>query len=187
MQAIGTLVLRIRGKLASDVGQPRSAEQRIDDGMHQHVGVGVPRKTLIVGNVYTAKNQGTAWSKAVNVVANTDAKRGGPRALIRRPLPHLVRQAAYRFALPPLRASIAPQRAHTSVRTPLSECQVRWRGDFHITIVPRHDVDRRAGSFHHGRVIGERGEVRMLLLVRAFQQSARKDLGSLYGAQGAAR
>src|SRR5579859_1550487 len=58
------------GEVAADVAQRRCAEQGIDDGVNQHVSVGMPRQPARVGDGDAADHQGAPFGEAMYVVAD---------------------------------------------------------------------------------------------------------------------
>ena len=58
--------IRVR-KMGSNVAFPHCAEQGIHQGVKQHIGIGMPRKASLVGNMDPTKNQFPAGHQAMNI------------------------------------------------------------------------------------------------------------------------
>ena len=63
----------VRGKEGPEIAQPRRAEDGVDHGVGEDVGVGVALEAAIVGNLDPAENQRAPLREPVRVVANADA------------------------------------------------------------------------------------------------------------------
>ena len=73
-QRVGPPVLGIGvGEMAANVAQGRCTEQRIDDGMQQHIGIGVAEQTMGVLNHHPTHHQGPTGHQGMHVPALTDA------------------------------------------------------------------------------------------------------------------
>jgi hypothetical protein len=57
----------------ADVAQPGGAEQGVDHGVGEHVGVGVPVEAELVGDLDPAEQQRPALDEAVGVEADAEA------------------------------------------------------------------------------------------------------------------
>ena len=64
------------GEMLTDVTQGGRAEECVDDGMEQDIGVGMPVQPPVVRDLDAAENQAPSRSKAMSVVADTDPKGG---------------------------------------------------------------------------------------------------------------
>ena len=60
------------GEMTADIAERRGAQQRIAQGMDQHIAVGMGEQTLIMGNGDAAQYQGTARAEAMGIVAVAD-------------------------------------------------------------------------------------------------------------------
>ena len=60
--------------MAADVSECSGTQQRVRDGVQQHVGVGMPQQAHRVGNVDTANDQWTTGHQGMGVPAFADAK-----------------------------------------------------------------------------------------------------------------
>jgi hypothetical protein len=59
----------------ADVAQPRGTQQRIADGVQQHVGIAVAEQALLVGNLHPADDELAACNELVDVESLADAHR----------------------------------------------------------------------------------------------------------------
>jgi hypothetical protein len=77
--AVGTFEGRIGvGEVLADITQRAGAEQRIAQGMQQHVAIGVGHQAEPVRDAHTAESDEIALAEAMNVVAVTDTHRKTP-------------------------------------------------------------------------------------------------------------
>src|SRR5690606_22107950 len=66
-------------KVLADVAKSDRAEQRVTQGMQQHVAVGVRHQAETVWDTHAAKGDEVALAKAMNVVTMTDTHKETPR------------------------------------------------------------------------------------------------------------
>ncbi|MOA19102.1 hypothetical protein D3C78_1394590 [compost metagenome] len=75
LHGIRALELRVGvGKVPADVPQRRAAQQRIGDGMQQHVGIRMPEQAHAVGNFHAADDELAAGHQGVDIPTFTDPK-----------------------------------------------------------------------------------------------------------------
>ena len=60
----------------ADVAQPGGAEERIAQGMDEHVAVGMGREAVAVGDLHAAQDQPAAGGEGVDVETVADAHQG---------------------------------------------------------------------------------------------------------------
>ena len=56
--------------MVADVARRQRAEQRIGDGVDEHVGVGVSLQTFRMRDLYATEHERSAFDKSVHVVAD---------------------------------------------------------------------------------------------------------------------
>ena len=79
--AVGTGVLRIGiGKPLADVSKTPGTQKRIGDGVKQHVGITVPNRSTITGNLDTPDPERSSRFETVGVVADPDPHAWSPAA-----------------------------------------------------------------------------------------------------------
>jgi len=74
--AVGALELRVSVReMLADISQRRGTEQRVAQGMQQHVTVGMGEQPEPVWNPHAAKRDVVAFAEAVHVVTVADTHR----------------------------------------------------------------------------------------------------------------
>ncbi|MOA29028.1 hypothetical protein D3C78_1500150 [compost metagenome] len=74
--AVGTLECGIGvRKMPPDIAQPRGAQQRVGNGVQQHIGIGMAHQTMRVRDRDTADDQRPAFNQGMHVKALPNAKR----------------------------------------------------------------------------------------------------------------
>ena len=67
--------------MVADVPGGNGAEQRIGDGVDEHVGIGVSVETLGMWNLDAAENERATLDQRVDIVTDTGENRGGHRKI----------------------------------------------------------------------------------------------------------
>ena len=76
---VGALEPRVGVReVLADVAQRRRAEQRIGQGVQQHVAVGVGDQPMFVGNAHAAEGDEVALAEAMHVVAMANSHEKTP-------------------------------------------------------------------------------------------------------------
>ena len=65
------MLLRVREQL-SDISQLCRTQQRVHQGMQQHIRIGMSQKSPVIGNSHPAKNQRSSLHQPVNVISVSD-------------------------------------------------------------------------------------------------------------------
>src|ERR1051325_2975558 len=111
-EAVGIAIalVGVREVLA-DVAESRGAEQRVDQGMRQHVRVGVPAEaTRGARDLHAAEDQRPPLREAVRVVADARA-RAHPSGTMRRS-----RRSKSAISVTPIEQSISSARSYSKPR-----------------------------------------------------------------------
>ncbi len=64
------------GEVLADVAHARGPQQRVGDGVGQHVGVGVTLQAAIVLDLHAPEHQRATLHQAVTVIADADQRQG---------------------------------------------------------------------------------------------------------------